>query len=196
MQRVGGGPRRRRAPGFFFSRTGGLVASAIDAPDAMAAWVRFPMLRKARKPSPAHATAGAVPGVSLRGLGHGWDDLPQDPGPAADLVPGDLLRGTSQEGHLGAAAAAQHGPRQRSDGLDPRPQDSLGAEPSARLPTHRSRPMRRTWEAPHQAGFADAARRTRRIAGVVERREHSAGSVRLAVVPRAPAKSCRSRASR
>src|SRR5437773_4741983 len=71
------------------------------------------------------AALGTVSELPLPGFRDGRNDLPQDPRAAADLVPGDLLRGPPQAGHLGSAVPARYRNRQLPDGLDAAAQAAL-----------------------------------------------------------------------
>src|SRR4030042_4174200 len=104
-----------RASGDVPERGGLLETSPADA---LAAGLRVPALWSSQELPDRGSACGAVPGLSLPGLAHGRDRLPQDPGSPADLVPRDLLRGTPQEGHLGPAIPAGYGPGQLPDRLD------------------------------------------------------------------------------
>src|SRR5271157_1847715 len=86
---------------------GGRVLLDGPAPDPVAARIHLPSLREAGQPPTALAPARAVPVLSLSDLGHGGDDLPQDPSAFTYVVLGHLLSGPPQEGHFCAPVSAR-----------------------------------------------------------------------------------------
>src|SRR5262249_59095314 len=93
-----------RVPGAVPGRA--LVLERASA-GALAGRVSVPALRAPQELPDRRAASGAVPELSLSGFRDRGNDLPQDPSPAAGLVPCDLLRCAAPAGDLGAPVSAR-----------------------------------------------------------------------------------------